>query len=341
MTFRSFEVAWFVAYLLTLGWMLKFGASRRKKKQQTPAEVQTEIMGGVGTYLCGNTDLSRLRLLAAEYPDEMQEALIRYEGLVAGQRDDVANLAIALGFVQGWWYDAQSRDVEERRAAFVSLGAFARQEPVRRMISEVAVKGFRDEDAEVRLQAARVLVATGEQLAVERVFEGALSLAPDARIALSGELAPFAAMLCQGAIPRSLASDNPLPALQILNAWQNALPLAGLGSLTQHEDRAIRLEAVRLLRYLPSNPGNEKAISAALIDEDEEVRDAAAGAIRLGVPKLDCAANAAASTLRQVQAEIKDLVHRVANAAAPLGVVSSAEVAANPFTSWRLLDAEE
>ena len=341
MSYRAFEIAWFVAYLLTLGWMLKFGASRRKKKQVTPPDVQTEIMGGVGTYLCGNTDLTRLHALASQYPEEMQAALIRYEGLVAGQRDDVANLAIALGFVQAWWYDAQSRDVEERRAAFVSLGAFARQEPVRRMIAEVAVKGFRDPDEQVRLNAARVLVASGEQAAVERVFEGALSLAPDARIALSGEIAPFADMLCRGAIPRSLASDNPLPALEILNAWECALPLEGIGLLTSHEDSAIRLAAVRLLRYLPANPKNEEAVSAALADADEEVRDAAAGAIRLGMPRMDSAANAAASALRQVQAEIRDLAHRLASATVPVFTVQSTPIEPNPFTDWRLLDAQE
>ncbi len=336
------ELVWLAAYLVTLIWMLRYGAQRRNRRRQAAAAgVQADILKAVGIYLCGSNDLTRLRALASSHPGEVQQALLRYQSVVGGQREELCALALSLGFVQAWWYDAQSRDVAERRPAFAALAALAHHEPVRRMVREIAEKAFRGHDDQVRVDAARILLAGGEPDAVLLVFEAALSLAPDTRKTIDAELSRHAAVLCLDAIPHALSSKKPLPALQMLNSWQRSLPLADLGPVARHQSPAVRLEAMRLQAYLPATTENEGAVLAGLKDEDPAVRDAAAAAVRVGAPKLDCAENAAASELCLVGAEIAALVHSAAGIAAPVRFSPIGGTITNPFAQWRLVDASE
>lgn len=332
------EIAWLIGYLLTLGWMLQF-ASRRKKGPATPEGVKADIMSAVGAYLCGSNDLSKLKSLAASHPADVQDNILRYQALVAGHRDELGSLAVQLGLVQSWWYDAQGRNAIERRKAFASLAALAHCESVQRMSGDVARKAFQGTEDEVRVDAARILLAGGNPDDVRSVFAAALSMPPDAHTLLGAELARHAAALCKEAIPRALQSEDPLPVLEMLTSWQCALPVDGLGCLTRHDHHAIRLEAVRLLRYLPATAENYAAVLAALADEDAEIREAAAGAIRLGSPKLDCPANAAASVPYDSMAKPRDAAPHAWSCDEPFPALAARCETPNPFAHWRLLDA--
>jgi len=274
----------FAAFLVLLAAAL---LSRFSGEKQPPArpDIQPEIVDALTVYLGGNGDSRRLRALAKAHPEKVLETILQYQAAVAGRRDELGELTVALGYVQTWWYDAQSPKVLERRKAFCRMASVAHSEPVRRVVGDVAVKAIADKDEEIRLHAARILLASSEPAAITRVFEGALSDTPAIRSALAGELSRHAIQLCEAAIPRALRALNPLGALQMLVSWERALPLLDVRPLAEHRDPLVRLEVMRLLPYLPATPENREAILVGLDDENHHVSEAAEAAVQLSFPK--------------------------------------------------------
>lgn len=250
------------------------GAERRAAAR----EIDAQIVEALAIYLGGNADVGRLRALAEAYPAQMREAVMRCQAMVGGRCGELCDLAIALGYVEEWWRDAQGRSLAKRRRAFSSIAAMAHSEPVRRIAADIAPRGLEDRDPQVRAGAARILLAGGNAGAIARVFCEALCDPYDMGAAIGMELGRHADTLCQSAIPGALRSPHCLEALRLLVSWRRALALTDVLPLAEHRDPAVRRETMRLLPYLPATPGNRAALRAGLADADNSVREAACAA---------------------------------------------------------------
>jgi hypothetical protein len=279
------------AYLAMLAWV-----SISRTRRVTP-RVQAEIENALAAYLCGSRELGNLRALADAHPNRLCEMLLEYQTRVAGRREELCELAIALGFVDRWLRETQSSNVATRRAAFGRIAAVAHHEPVRRLARDTASKASRDSDEQIRLNAARILLAGGRELDITQVFEAVMMETPRVRSALAAELRQHSLALCENAVPWALRRENPVDILKILVSWERALPFTDVGSLAKHPDRAVRLETMRLLRYLPATARNQDALQHGLASHDAEIREAAAAATRPGLPATELTAEAAVTVV--------------------------------------------
>jgi hypothetical protein len=330
--FLLFEIACCVACVLTLPWLLAGGSFGRKEQPPAP-DIRPDIINALSVYLGGNHDTDSLRVLAKDHPDQVRDTILQYQTIVAGQREELCELAIALGYVQNWWWEAQSRDLAERRKAFSYIAALSYCEPVRRIVIDVVAKAFQDPDEQIRLDAGHTLLASGDPAEVRRVFHALLADGALMRDTFPAEFAPHAILLCEEAIPEALRSRNALDVLKMLASWERALPLTDVRPLAKHQDAAVRVEVMRLLPYLPVTRENQAAALCGLADGDPGVREAAAGAIRVSGPKIEAG-------------NFGDLapVERLAHAASILKFAGPAPaVPAMPrmkqFANWRMLDA--
>jgi hypothetical protein len=274
---HGLEVGWFVALVTALVAAMLSHRIGRKPGVAAP-RVQSEIVDALSVYLCGNRDTGRLRALAKAHPHAVKDTIVQYQTIVYGRREELCELTFILGYVQNWWYDAQSANLTERLQAFASIASMAHYEPVRRVVGDLASKAFADPNEQIRLHAARVLLAGGEPADIVRVFQGAIADTPGVRSAIAAELGRFAPQLCESAIPKALRSQHQLNALKLLVSWERALPLPDVHVLAEHNDPAVRAELMRLLPYLPATQNNREAIFTGMADRDPEVRAAAAAA---------------------------------------------------------------
>lgn len=235
-------------------------------------------MEALAVYVGGNPDQQRLRAMAEAHPAQMREAVMRCQAMVGGRCEELCRLAVALGYVEEWWRDAQGRNRAARRRAFASIAAMAHSEAVRRMAADIAPRALDDRDPLVRAAAARIVLAGGRHAEIARVFCEAVCDPDTVGAALGMELSRHAGVLCRTAIPSALLSPHCLNVLRLLVSWRRALALPDVLSLAQHRDAAVRKEAMLLLPYLPATPENRAAWRAGLADEDRAVREAAAGA---------------------------------------------------------------
>ena len=94
--FLIFETACLLACVLTLPWLVADGSFRRKKKPPAP-DIRPDIINALSVYLGGNHDTSALRELAKDHAAELRDTILQYQTIVAGQREELCELAIALG----------------------------------------------------------------------------------------------------------------------------------------------------------------------------------------------------------------------------------------------------
>ncbi|HWC97065.1 MAG TPA: HEAT repeat domain-containing protein [Candidatus Sulfopaludibacter sp.] len=293
-------------------------------------------------YLSGNEDRTRLREFLQTVPDQLAEAFMSFEGTVAGSaRDRLCDLGLELALIHQWCEESRSRNVQQRRTAYWRLAFVCSYEPCRRITSDILMRGINDSDEEVRLAASRAMVYTGAPDDVERVFEYAVSQNPLNRILLSEELRPYAAVLCERAIPKVLKSGDPsstVGMLQMVAAWERAVALPGIGTLLRSDNRQIRLLALQVAPLVQDSPEVRKAILDALADADSEIFAAAAGAA--GRLRLEAALPDLARLLRTGDS------HRARAAAAalgsipPKGLVALQELTASPSTTTAVAAAE-
>lgn len=114
---------------------------------------------------------------------------------------------------------------------------------------------------------------------MEQVFEFAVSQNLLVRILLTDDLRRYALPLCEHAIPEALRSADPprvLATLEMLVAWERAMPLGDLDELLLHRDREIRICALRLASVTPATASNREAIVRSLVEEDLDVCTGAA-----------------------------------------------------------------
>jgi hypothetical protein len=284
---RSVETALAGVFLLLLAAGIRLYRTRGKRQAAKP-DITPEIIDALSVYLGGNRDSSRLRELVKAYPEEVQDTILRYQTIVSGRREEICELAILLGYVQRWCYGMHSTKIAERRKAFACVSAVAHYEPVRRLIGSIPLGAFHDPDELIRLEAARILLSTGEPTDVVRVFEGALKDTLAFRQAIARDLGRHALPLCETAVPHAIGKAHPAEALKLLVSWQRALPLANVQLLAEHPDPEARAEVMRLLPFLPSTAENRAALQLGLSDPDDRVKAAAAAAsARLKPADLD------------------------------------------------------
>jgi len=255
-----------------------FRSSRKVQKPVRPG-LEAEIVDALSVYLGGNRDSTRLRTFAAEHTGELQETMLRYQTVVAGRREEIAELFIHLGFMQRWCHQMHSKQLVERQQAFACVAAVAHYEPVRRFIGNIPSTAFRDPDEQIRLSAARILIAAEESDELVRIFEAALTDTQAMRDALAPEFSRHAILLCEQSVPKALRCPHPRNVLRLLLTWERALPLQDVQLLAEHPDPEVRVEAMRLLPFLPSTPENRIALHRGTMDGNAEVREAAAVAV--------------------------------------------------------------
>jgi hypothetical protein len=330
-----------VAALLLGGYALFFAvmlavlarrASRVRLQAATAEALVPEIRDALVDYLAGSNDDARIRGFVHTNRLDVGNAVLSFQGTVSGSaRDRLCDLALELALVHDWGQDTRSREPAVRRMAYARLAFVSAYEPCQRVVGDLVTRALDDADPEVRLPAARALVQSGTIAQIGQVFELAASQNLLIRILLTEDLRRYAAELCANTVPALLKSGDPKRVLAVLNmlvAWERALPLAGLHELLDCRDHEIRIAALRLAPLVPLTPENQRAILRELTDSDSEVSTAAAltaGRLRLqeGMPSL-------ARCVRTGTAELARMAASAMAAMPPRGWETLEELAGGP-----------
>jgi hypothetical protein len=299
-------------------------ASRRQSSRS--AALRPQIRDALVDFLAGNKDLTRLKNFVRTSWADTSETLLSLQSTVGGSaRDQLCELTLDLALAHEWCQQARSKDVAVRRAAFERLAFICGFEPCRRVAGELLESALEDADPEVRLAASRGLLTTGEIRDVERVYEQAISRNMMIRVLLTEELRRHAIPLCEGVISRIIESgDKPriVATLDILAAWQRAIPLPALAMLLDDRDRGIRLRAIALAPLVPYSMEIRNGIMEALSDDDLEIRlTAVRGAARL-----------------KLMESVHMLAHCLRNGPIQLARAAAAALASLPPTGWTTLE---
>ncbi|HXS95986.1 MAG TPA: hypothetical protein VN736_15380 [Candidatus Limnocylindrales bacterium] len=284
--------------------LLRGAATRRA--QQRAAELEPKIREVLIHYLAGAEDRTEIRNYVKESRAAVSTTLLSFQTTISGgARDRLCELALDQGLVHEWCQQTRSKNLAVRRAAFVRLAFACSYEPCRRVGGEILLDALNDADDEIRLEACRALVQAGVPEEVESVFEAALGSNPLIRILLAEDLRRHAAVLCKRAVPEALrAGDSArvLAALDVLVAWERALPLRGLFNLLQRDDPQIRIQTLHLAPLVEMAPEDMASVLDALADPDERVVLAAAQSV--GRLRLQNAMTALARCLRTGNPEL-------------------------------------
>jgi hypothetical protein len=290
------------------------------------------VRDAVTTYLGGNADLTALRKMTAQYPQEVEACLFGFQARLGGDdRERLGELAVTLGLVQTWCEAAESQDLEARRRGYSRIAGLAQSEAVRRMADDLPQRGLKDEDPKVRLEAARALLESGQGRSLELAFRAALTFSPLAQLEIASLLRRHAMTLCESTVPKALKSGSPndrLTVLRLLNSWECALPLPDVEELADHDDPRIRRETMRLLALLPPTTQNRRALLNGLTGSDLEVSLAAVAALdrlkmRTALPQLT-------SCLRRGSEPLAHAAAGVLSAMGPEGIRALQDQLPNP-----------
>ena len=319
-----------------LGVALMRGFAWRRRTAETAALVP-KIREELVRYLSGSNDQTALREFLKTHRQDVADAILSFQATIGGSgRDRLCEMALSFGLVHDWCQDAHSKDVVARRTAYTRLAFVCGNEPCRRVAGDMLLLALKDRDREVSIAAASGAARSDEIAEVEQVLEMAVSQSLLVRIVVAESLRRHAAALCEKAVPEILASADTrrvLAALEILIAWERAIPLMNLRPLLDHPDRRIRLQALRLAPLVPASPENRAAILHALADSDPELSTVAAlsaGRLKIeeSLPSLArCLRTGTAEQARSAAAALADIP--------PRGWETLAELSAssNPVTA--------
>ena len=253
-----------------------------QKREADSREVRAKLHESLVQFLTGSPDDTAIRKQLKTHPQDVAEMLLHFQSTVSGgARDRLCHLALDLGLVHEWCRDGASSDLMKRRQGLRRLAFICNYEPCRRVAGEMMTRALEDADEEVRLSAARGLVKTGQATDVEDVFLLALDPNRFTRAVLTEELRGHAMVLLSDGIPEVLNSGQKeyvRAALEILIAWERAIPLEHLHRFLNGMDRETRVMALRLAPLCPPDEATRRAITRALEDEDQEVRTLAEAA---------------------------------------------------------------
>jgi hypothetical protein len=319
--------------------------SRSERRQREADRVRPQIASAVVDFAAGNNDLKPLRLFAKTHREVLEECLLQHHAAMRGEsRDRLSELALDLALVHAWCEEARSGNVVRRRAALSRLAVVSAHEPSRRLSGEILHQALRDPDRECFLEAARALVHSEQVYAVAEVFQLSVSLPLIVRAILAQELRAWALPLCESAVPKALASGDSRrvqATLELVAAWECAVPLTGLAPLAAHPDTAIRVLALKVLPLTPDSGEAEAIVLRALAGEREDVSVAAAGAA--GRMKLESAVAPLARCLRTGQVALARAAAAALAQMPPLGWETLQELSrhGNPVAASAALEALE
>ena len=296
----------YALFLIAMFVILRSRASRRRQRGEGAKTLTPQIRDALVDYLSGSNDQTRIREFAKLRRAEFIDSLLEFHGTVGGSaRDRLCDLTLELAMVHEWCRDAASKDQLTRRKAYTRLSFVCAYEPCRRVAGDLLMQALQDDDPEVRLSAARALVQSGTIAELGQVFRLAASQSLLIRILLAEDLRRHATELCERVIPDVLAAENyqvVVAALQILVAWERALPLSDLHRLLASNHREVRLEALRLAKLVPLTTENRSALLRFLREGDEEENTIAA--LTAGRLRLQEALPALARCLRTGTSEL-------------------------------------
>jgi hypothetical protein len=307
--------------------------------------VIPEIAGAVVDFAAGANESTAIREYSRTHREALENCLLQYYATLSGAgRDRLADLAMDLGLVQRWALEAQSHSAARRRAALARLSMVAAHEPSRRLSGETLHEALRDPDGYARLEAARTLIHSGGESEVAEIFRVAVGHSLMVRIILADDLRKHVLTLGQKVIPEVLRSKDPAEvagALELLAAWERAVPLPEVARLAEDGDKAIRLRALRVLPLTPVGLECAGAIQRALADDDEEICIAAANAA--GRMRLESAMVMLARCLRRGRVDLCRASASALAALPPRGWETLAELSESedPATASAAVEALE
>jgi hypothetical protein len=312
--------------------MMAVRASRARREAAAAKSVVPEVCDALVDYLAGSNDQSRIREFLKTNRRDVGNAVVTFQGTVSGSaRDRLCDMALDMGLVHDWGEDTRSREPAVRRAAYARLAFVCAYEPCQRVVGDLVTRALQDADPEVRLPAARALVQSADIADIGRVFELAASQNLLIRILLTEDLRRYAAELCAKTVPDILRSDDLTRILAVLNmlvAWERALPLTGIQGLLAHRDHEVRIAALRLAPLVPLTPENQNAILRELTDPDSDVSTAAA--LTAGRLRLQEAMPSLARCVRTGTAELARMAATAMAAMPPRGWETLEELAGGP-----------
>jgi hypothetical protein len=308
-----------------------FGAAlirglRWKKLTRRTAVLLPQIRASLVDYLAGKEDLEPLRRFLRVSRSDVLNAILSFQNAVSGTaRDRLCGLALDLDLLDEWRREIRSRDVARRRAAFAVISFVYAYEPCRRAVGDLLADSLEDRDWEVRVCSAQALARFGSPAEVVAIFRMAARENLLTRILLAEPLRPHALELSTATVPDELRSGDVariLATLQIVVAWERALPLSGVGELMLHPDREVRIQALRAAPLVSASRENESAVMQSLADPDPEIAMAAAAVV---------------GRLR-IKAAIPSLVQCLSGGNPPLARTAAAALAALPPQGWQTLE---
>jgi HEAT repeat protein len=269
------------AFLMFSMFSLAFGrAWLHRKKKTASAAVLPEIREALVDYVSGSKNLPALRAYAASRRDDFSRAILAFQGALSGSSlDRLCELTIEFSLINEWIDETRARDAMKRRAAFNKLAFVSASEPCRRMIGDLLMNSAKDADPEVRIAVCRGLVYSDEPEAIDFAFETAIAETPLVRTVLAEHLRRHAVRLCEREIPEALRSanqDRVIAAMEMVLAWERALPLGDLTEFLRHRDRRIRILALRLAAMAPPSSDIRLGVMDALKDPDPDIAEIAA-----------------------------------------------------------------
>lgn len=227
---------------------------RRRRAEAASAAFAPEIHRALVEYQAGANDFDALRKLHKRHQPEFVAAFLTFRESVGGSaRERMCELALQLGMLHDWREEARSRDPRRRRRAFTALTFVSSFEPCRRVTAMVLEEALSHSDRVVRLLAAQGLAWSGEPALLERILDMATRETPMGRILLAEALRPYAVDLCSAAVPAALRSGDEsrmFGALELIAAWERALPVADFEALLSHPSTAIRDAARRAAPFV-------------------------------------------------------------------------------------------
>jgi hypothetical protein len=299
---------------------------RWKEHTRQTTELLPQIRTSLVDYLAGKADLEPLRGFLKVSRNDVLTAILSFQNAVSGSaRDRLCGLTLDLELLDEWRREIRSRDVARRRAGFAVIAFVYAYEPCRRAVGDLMADSLEDRDWEVRVCCAQALARFGSPAEIVVVFRIAVSESLLTRILLAEPLRPHALELAKTAVPGELSSGDVariLATLQIVVAWERALPLSGLGELMLHPDREIRIQALRTATLVTASRENDMAVMQSLGDPDPEVAMAAAAVV---------------GRLR-INAAIPALVRCLSGGNAALARTAAAALAALPPEGWQALE---
>jgi hypothetical protein len=321
----AFLVGAYALFLTALFGVAWWRASGRRKRAANARSQTPQIRDALVDYLSGSNDQTRIREFVRTNRNDVADAILEFHGTVGGSaRDRLCDLALEFSLVHEWCQDAHSKDKLVRRKAYTRLSFVCAYEPCRRVAGDLLLLALEDTDPQVRLAAARALVQSGTIDELGHVFRLAVAQSLLIRLLLTEDLRRHAADLCAHAVPLVLGGDNAkqtIAALQILVAWERALPLPNLHRQLESSNHDIRLEALRLAPLVPVSSENRASILRMLHEGENDENTAAA---------------LAAGRLR-LQEALASLAYCLRTGTAELARIAAAAMAEMPPKGWQTL----